>query len=232
MKIILILLNFFSLVYAQDKVKLESRVTKQTQESGSASSFTPLDNTFRFKIDPKEVKDLRDADINSLVNQINILKSTVFDYKSKIIEAKRGLRGVIEVPLANLQITFNNRMSNRYRMINISCLLDGKNVYSNYDLREQKIDKINLYNSMIAPGYHEVVIQVVYVGNADGVFDYLNNYRVKVKSRHSFSIEDGVSYILDADGFEKGTLFTSFKDKPDIRFISRVENYSAINIGE
>jgi len=227
----ILLLSLLNFSYAQDKVKLESRVTRQTQDSG-VSSFTPLDNTFRFKIDPNEVRDLRDADMNSLVNQINLIKSEVFDYKSKIIESKRGLRGIIEVPLANLQINFINDMSSRYRLINISCLLDGKNVYSNYDLKDLKIDKIDLYNSMIAPGYHEVVIQAVYVGSAEGVFDYLNNYRVKIKSRQSFSIEDGVSYILTAKGFERGTLFTSFKDKPDLKFISRVENYSAVQKGE
>lgn len=222
---IIIMFFFINTSFAAEKVKLQTKVSKETQEN-SLSSFTPLDNSFRFKIDPKELKDIKEADIQNIINEIDNIKSTIFDYKSKIVEAKRSLKGIIDIPLANLQINFVKDMSSRYKVVNISCVLDGKIVYSNYDLKNQEVSKVDLYNSMIAPGFHDLVVQVVYIGSAEGVFDYLNNYRVKIRARHSFNIEDGVSYILTSQGYEKGSIFTSFKDKPDIKFLSKIENYA------
>lgn len=220
-----ILFFLFLTYFSAEKIQLQTKVSKETQEN-SLSSFTPLDNSFRFKINPKELKDIKEADIQSIINEIDGIKSQIFDYKSKIVESKRSLKGIIDIPLANLQINYDNDMSSRYKVVNISCLLDGKIIYSNYDLKNQEVTKVDLYNSMIAPGFHDVVVQVVYVGNADGVFDYLNNYRVKIRSRHSFNVDDGVSYVLTSQGYEKGSIFTSFKDKPDIKFISKIENYA------
>lgn len=225
MNYLILFIFVLNLNFAKEKVKLKTKVTKETQQN-KMSSFTPIDNSFRFKIDPKKVKSIKDSDINTIVNKINSIKSDVFDFKSRLVESKRGLKGVIDVPFANLQINFENDMSSTYRIINLSCLLDGKNIYSNYDIKEQDTKNLDIYNSMVAPGYHEVVIQVVYVGNAEGLFDYLNNYRVKVKSRHSFNVEDGVSYKLTSLGYEKGTIFTSFKDKPNIKFVSKIENHT------
>ncbi|MBN1115322.1 MAG: hypothetical protein JXA66_08280 [Oligoflexia bacterium] len=237
MIVILTLLLVLGGICPEEKkpVMLESSLDSE-QGGGPASSgtFTPIDNSFRFKVDPREINKINTSDFKSIKEKINTIKDKVLDAKSRIMEVNTSSvkEKNVDVALSYLTIRHRDEMSSRFSLINLTYILDGEKIYSEYDLYKNKRDEFVIYDSMISPGHHEVIVQAIYTGNAEGVFDYLNDYRIKVRSRYSFVIKDGKKFALDCTGYETGKIFTSFRDRPALKFDTRDQNYIASKTGK
>jgi hypothetical protein len=59
---------------------------------------------------------------------------------------------------------------------------------------------------------------MVYRGNGYGVFSYLEGYKFKVQSSHTFNAEGGKVTTVKIVGFEKGGLTSDLKDRPAVRY--------------
>jgi hypothetical protein len=210
-------------------VKIESKI--KGNENQKATTFAPLDNAFRFKVSPDEIKQVDLSDQKYLLEKINILKDKVLDVKSKamLVRDPNLEKGrVVDVPIGYITIQHKDEMSSRFKMLSLTYIMDGEKVYSNYNLYKDKMENLIVYDSMVAPGHHDVIVQIVYTGNSDGVFDYLNDYRINVSSRLSFVVKDGKRLNLDVTGYETGKLFTAFKDRPGIKFNTSERNYLSV----
>ncbi|MCX6113058.1 MAG: hypothetical protein NTY22_07250 [Proteobacteria bacterium] len=69
-------------------------------------------------------------------------------------------------------------------------------------------------------------------GSEDSAFNYLKDYRIKVQNRYPFVIPNGKKMVIKGSSFESGTIFTSFKDRPSVKFDSSLENKISENTGK
>ena len=208
---------YASLFAAEEQpVKLETKI-KSTSEEKTVQVYTPLEPSEKFKVDPKEVSNIKSMDIRTLQEKIDSIKSKVVDSKSKLIEVTKDSVDK-EEPVSYLSIQHINDMSSRFNILRLTYMLDGKNVYSGYDLYKGNSSTYPIFNSFVAPGHHELVVEAVYAGNAEGLFDYLKDYRARIQRRYSFIVPNGKKIVVSGTSYEKGKIFTPFKDRPDINF--------------
>jgi len=203
-------------------VKIETKMKSNIEEQ-NVQVYTPLDNAEKFKVDPKEVSTIRNMDIKVLQEKIEAIKTKVLDSKSKLIEVTKD-RIDKQEPISYLSIKHINEMSSRFNIIRLTYMLDGKSIYSGYDLYKTKSDGYPVFNSYVAPGHHEVVVETVCSGSSEGLFDYLKDYRVRVQRRYAFVVPDGKKLVINGSSYEKGKIFTPFKDRPDISFEQKILN--------
>ena len=69
-------------------VKIETKMKSNLDEQ-NVQVYTPIDNSEKFKVDPKEVSNIKNMDINALQEKIESIKSKVLDSKSKLIEVTK-----------------------------------------------------------------------------------------------------------------------------------------------
>jgi len=203
-------------------LKIETKI-KSNAEEQNVQVYTPMDNSEKFKVDPKEVSSIKNMDIKALQEKIESIKSKVLDSKSKLIEVTKDQMDK-EEPISYLSIKHINDMSSRFNIIRLTYVLDGKSIYSGADLYKIHNSNYPIFNSYVAPGHHEVVVEAVYSGSSEGLFDYLKDYRVRVQRRYPFVVPEGKKVVVSGSSYEKGKLFTPFKDRPDISFEQKVIN--------
>ncbi|MFH1223078.1 MAG: hypothetical protein V1647_01890 [Pseudomonadota bacterium] len=235
-KLLLIMSLAAGTAYAQDKpadekkqpIPIETKIRSESVKK-PVEVFTPVDNSSKFKIDPKELSVIKAMDARTLKEKIEFMKDRITDAKSKLIETTKD-KFSADTPLSYLSIKHKNDMGARYNLISLTYVLDGKKVFSDYDLYKSGRSEYSVYDAFITPGYHEVIVSAVYSGNGDGVFDYLSDYRVKTQKRHQFTVPDSRKFYLDVTGYKIGTIFTSFKNRPALAFDKRIEDTIAENI--
>ncbi len=160
--------------------------------------------------------------LRDLERKVNELKEQVFRSKARLNLLKETvLHGVIAG--ARSAIVFKNEMGSMYVPVKYSFALDGAEIFSKSDesasgkLGEQK--EIEIYNGSITPGNHTLSVQLVFQGNAYGVFSYLKGYKFTARSSHTFTASEGKQLQLKVVGFEKGnSVTTDPKDRPAVDF--------------
>ena len=166
--------------------------------------------------------------LHDLERKVNELKEQVFRSKARLNLLKESvLHGVIAG--ARGAITFKNDMSGLYVPIRYSFSLDGTEVYAKTDdsgkLKDQK--EFDVYTGSITPGNHTLSVQLVYQGNAYGVFAYLKGYKFTARASHTFTATEGKQMQVKIVGYEKGNAVTTDpKDRPAIDFREAVTNDS------
>lgn len=220
----LVLFPYLLLNAQEDKkpIKIETKLKNESSQK-AVDTFTPVDNSSKFKIDPKEISEINSMDTKALHEKIDSIRNKVFDAKSKLIETTKD-DVATGAPLAFLTIEHKNKMGSRFNILSLTYILDGKRIYSEYDLYRNKKDIYTVFNTFIAPGHHEIFVEMVCSGSEDSSFNYLKDYRIKVQSRFPFVMANDKKTIINAASFESGTIFTSFKDRPSVEFTTTTEN--------
>jgi hypothetical protein len=196
---------------------------KKNAPQEAAMAFIPVDNTERSKVSQKEINEVSAMDTKALQEKVDSIRNKVLDAKSRLIE--RNKEEVVQrAPLSSLIIEHKDSMSSRFSILSLTYVLDGKKIYSEYDLYRDKKDVYPVFNSVIAPGHHEILVEMVCSGSEDSAFNYLKDYRIKTQNRYSFVMSDSGKTRIEGVSYESGTIFTSFKDRPAIGFESNSEN--------
>ena len=213
----------------QSTIKIDTKI-KNESEQKKTTVFSIDDNSTKFKVDPAEVNKIKTMDIQAVKEKIEMMRDKVLDSKSKLIEVSGDELGT-NVPLSYISVTHENKMSSRFNIVSLKYLLDGKGIYSYYN-SDGSLEKktYSVYSAFVAPGHHEVVVEAVVSGSGNGMFDYLKDYRVKVQDRFAFVIPDKKKVIIAGFSYEKGGIFTSFKERPGIKFNLATENKIAEKI--
>ena len=211
-------------------IKLETKL-KNEEKQKVTNTFIPVDNSAKFKVDPKEVTEINSLDTKALQEKVDAMRNRVFDAKSKLIETTKD-EAAANAPLSYLTMQHKNKMSARFNILSLTYILDGKRVYSGYDLFRTKKDIYPVFNEYVAPGHHEIFVEMVCSGSEDSAFNYLKDYRIKVQNRYAFVIPNTKRMVLDVSSFESGSIFTSFKDRPTFKFESNIENKIPENKGK
>jgi hypothetical protein len=153
----------------------------------------------------------------SLEEDVNALKERVFRSKATLQLLKEI---VIEGSTTGSRATIwhVNELSNAYKVMSITYLLDGQSVYSRTDddgaLSASK--EVKIWEGALPPGDHNITVSAVLQGNGFGVFSYVENYNFSMRSSYSFEAEDehhaSVRVVLD----ERKGIGRSFIERPQV----------------
>lgn len=158
--------------------------------------------------------------IKNLEEKVNELKERVFRSKARLtLLQETVLMG--KITGAKINIVFNNQMGSSFKIESVSFSLDGTQIFSrvNQDGSLENTDIFEILpSSSMVPGNHTINAYLVYRGNGFGLFSYLNQYKFKIKSSHTFYVEEGKITKVKVVAYEKGSLTTDLRDRPAVRF--------------
>src|SRR5438309_10184169 len=106
-------------------------------------------------------------------------------------------------------------MGGSYVLESVAYALDGAPIFTKTD-HDGDLDKkqeIEIFNARIVPGNHQITVKLQYRGHGYGVFSYLEGYKFKVQSSHTFNADGGKVTLVKVVGYEKGNITTDLKDR-------------------
>jgi hypothetical protein len=124
---------------------------------------------------------------------------------------------------------FNNEMGPSFKLIRAVFALDGAPIFSRVDESGELggRDQIELFNGSIVPGEHRLSVNLEFRGHGYGIFSYLKGYRFKVRSSYTFRVTEGKLSQVRIVSYEKGDQNTPLEERPDVRYVERVESLPA-----
>ena len=163
-------------------------------------------------------------------NEVNDLKERFFKSKATLRLLKESIvQGAIQG--AQVNVWYQNELSNSYVPQSILCKIDGKEFSTNpteasSDLASQKEYKIISTN--LSSEQHNIEVVVKLNGNGKGLFSYVNKYSFEVKGGTTFTPKQGDECTLYVKLLEKKGFAISFLDKPTISFEQKCAPMSGI----
>ncbi len=161
-----------------------------------------------------------DLKAKTLEERVNDLKEKIFRTKARLMNLQEMVIGGDITAGAKAVLLHRNEMGSSFVLESAAYALDGAPIYTKVD-QEGDLDKrqeFEIFNGRIVPGSHQVSVKLTYRGHGFGVFSYLEGYKFKVQSSHTFNAEAGKITNLKVVGFEKGGFTTDFKDRPAVRY--------------
>lgn len=167
------------------------------------------------------------AKITELEGRVNDLKEKIFRSKTRLAILKESVLSS-SIAGAEARLVHKNEMGSGFRLEKVSYSLDGQPLLSLVDKDGDLSDKeeIEIFNGPIVPGNHTLSVVMVYRGHGFGIFSYLRGYVFNLRSSHTFRSEEGKMLEVDTIGYEKGGITTDLKDRPDIRFETKLTESS------
>jgi hypothetical protein len=161
-----------------------------------------------------------DLKAKTLEERVNDLKEKIFRTKARLMNLQEMVIGGDITAGAKAVLLHRNEMGSSFMLESAAYALDGAPIYTKVD-QEGDLDKreeFEIFNGRIVPGNHQVSVKLVYRGHGYGVFSYLEGYKFKVQSSHTFNAEAGKVTNIKVVGFEKGGFTTDLKDRPAVRY--------------
>jgi len=115
------------------------------------------------------------------------------------------------------EIRFKNEMSDAYRLVHVTALLDGKPLYEKEGDSLSETKELPIFTGALIAGDHTLTLNLTFKGAGYGVFKYLEGYTFNVKSTHAFTVGAGpVSMGMTA--YEKGDKTTPLDLRPAVEW--------------
>jgi hypothetical protein len=166
---------------------------------------------------------------NQMTGQPEVVKENIEDMKMRVLEKKtqslvfkKLLKSEsFESNLPIVTINHSNEMSSRYVLSSMVYTLDNEQIfrYSSEDRKNKSgVEKdLKIFKGPLAPGNHDLSVEIVYRGNDAGVFSYINDYKISSQTKKTFKIDKGQNLDVQIVSYEKGWILTKFKDRPDLK---------------
>ena len=176
--------------------------------------------------------------VRTMEEQVTDLKEQVFRTRARLFLLQESILGGTSVGQgAKALLVHRNEMGGAFILESAAYALDGAPIFTKIDMGDGSLgeqEEIEIFNGRILPGQHQIVVQLQFRGHGFGVFKYLEGYKFKVQSSHTFDAEPGRVTHLKIVAFEQGNFTTDMKDRPAIRYemnllddeVPRAENAS------
>ena len=157
-----------------------------------------------------------------VTDDVDRLKDEVVNKKNQMLLFRQLLKTeAIESTFPRVFIDHVNEMGGRYKIYSLVYYIDKEKVFGYYleenSTNRQNFDKeTTIFKGPVAPGQHEINVEVIYQGNDTGIFNYINDYKIPVQAKKTFKVEKGQNIEIRVVAFEKGWALTDFKDRPDL----------------
>ncbi len=168
--------------------------------------------------------------LRDLETRINMLQEQIYRSKARLsLLAESVISGVIGGSKAI--IVHRNDLGRSFRLTRAVFALDGSPIFSrtNDEGGLDDEEEFELFNGAVVPGEHTLSVNLEYRGHGYGIFSYLKGYRFKVRSSHAFTAGEGKLIQLRVVAYEKGGPTTPLEDRPDVRYVERVDAVSSAN---
>ncbi|MBI5493788.1 MAG: hypothetical protein HY904_02110 [Deltaproteobacteria bacterium] len=122
-------------------------------------------------------------------------------------------------------MVYRNEMGSSFQLREIHIFLDGASIRDQVDATGDSFagkDQIDLFDGNILPGNHTLNVNVVYQGVGQGVFAFVSDMQFKIRSTHTFAVEQGKTTAVKVVAYESGDARTEIKDRPTVRFDTQV----------
>lgn len=160
--------------------------------------------------------------VRTMEEQVTDLKEQVFRTRARLLLLQESILGGTSVGQgAKALLVHRNEMGGAFVLESAAYALDGAPIFTRVDLGDGALgeqEEIEIFNGRILPGPHQLVVQLQFRGHGFGVFKYLEGYKFKVQSSHTFDAEPGRVTHLKIVAFEQGNFTTDLKDRPAIRY--------------
>jgi hypothetical protein len=169
---------------------------------------------------PPAADDANDLKVRTLEERVSDLKEKIFRTKARLLNLQEMVIGGDITSGSKAVLVHRNEMGSSFQLESVSYALDGAPIYSKVDVDGdlEKRAEFEIFNGRVAPGSHQIAVQLVYRGNGHGVFSYADGYKFKVQSSYTFNAEPGKVNTVKVVGFEKGGLTAELKDRPAVRY--------------
>lgn len=171
--------------------------------------------------------------LRDLETRISMLQEQIYRSKARLsLLAESVISGVIAGSKAT--IVHRNEMGSSFKLVRAVFALDGAPVFSRASEDGEGLndsDEIELFNGSIVPGEHTLSVNLEYRGHGYGIFSYLKGYRFKVRSSHAFTAAEGKLIQLRVVAYEKGGPTTPLEDRPDVRYVERIDSITSAGTG-
>ena len=171
-----------------------------------------------------ESDDAFDARVQTLEGQVDDLKEKVLRTKARLLLLQETVLGGDLSGGAQAVILQDNEMGAAFQLESVAYALDGAPVFAKVDAKGDLAGstELQIFSGRIVPGQHQLAVKLVYRGHGFGVFSYLEGYKFKLVSSYAFTVEPGKRTTLKVVGYDKGGITTALKDRPAIRYETKV----------
>lgn len=190
-------------------------------EGEAGDEELPLAPANRVKLRPPPGRAISAQEIQGRTRQLSKLMETS---ETRLRElAERVLSG--KIGRAGSTVVFRNEMGSSFKLVRAVFALDGAPIFTRTDESGElgSRNEIELFNGSIVPGEHRLSVNLEFRGHGYGIFSYLKGYRFKVRSSYAFRVAEGKHAQVRVVGYEKGDQNTPLEERPDIRYVERVE---------
>lgn len=119
---------------------------------------------------------------------------------------------------AKTEIRFKNEISDAYRLVHVTALLDGKPLYEKEGDTLADAKDLPLFSGALVTGDHVLSLQLTFKGNGYGIFKYLEGYTFAVKSTHGMTVGGAGPVNIGVVAFEKGDKTTPLDLRPAVEW--------------
>jgi hypothetical protein len=179
-----------------------------TPPADGTAAVVPVDDTHKFT---RELL-TTEQDVDKLKERVFRSKATLQLLKELVLEGSSLGSSVV--------LWHVNKMGAGYSLQSMQFFLDGKNVFARMDA-EGGLDaekEMMVYEQPVTPGPHNLQVNIALRGNGFGVFSYLQSYSFKLQSSYSFNVEDGQQTTVRVVSDEKGGIWRTFVDRPNVEY--------------
>ncbi|MBI5486810.1 MAG: hypothetical protein HY905_05730 [Deltaproteobacteria bacterium] len=134
-----------------------------------------------------------------------------------------SFRPIVTEPSGRLYLTFQDELSETFRLVRMEFALDGEYAMVCGD-NERTLDArepVLVYDGRLRAGSHAVNVVLQYGGVGHGIFSYLSGYTFTVRASHDFELPAASFVALHARAYENGDVTTPIEDRPHVAFEDR-----------
>jgi hypothetical protein len=152
------------------------------------------------------------------------------DVQTRTDEVKRELQRIhttlaaisdrvfAEGTASKTDLALKNEMSDAYRLVKVSALLDGKPLYEKESDTLSESRDLPLFTGALPAGDHVLSLALTFKGNGYGVFKYLEGYTFNVKSTHAFTVNGTGPLTIGVTAYERGDKTTPLDLRPSVEW--------------
>lgn len=162
--------------------------------------------------------------LRDLETRISMLQEQIYRSKARLsLLSESVISDVIAGSKAH--VVYRDEMGSSFKLVRAVFALDGAPILSRTDDDGDldDLEEIELFNGSIVPGEHTISVNLEYRGHGYGIFSYLKGYQFKVRSSHAFTAVEGKQLQLRVVAYEKGGPTTPLRDRPDVRYVERID---------
>lgn len=167
--------------------------------------------------------------LRELQNRVVALKEEIFRTKTRLTLIKERLLSNV-ISESKLFLVHKNKLSGSFAIEEIIYYLDDNKIYyGDAESVKKGAKEFNFFEGNAVPGHHVLAVEVVLKGES-ALFSYVDDFRFRVRSSHTFFAPKGRITNLRAVLYERGGMLSDFRDRPAVKFEVEQVPYTRENL--